>query len=252
MRRWTGGMQPPERGQQGAPHAEEDRGLHALPPSAGESRPPAFWSRISSAQNGEKNFGRRSHAVRDTVAAPSGHDRAEESRLVRPAWAAWESRMPCPWGGGAHGKPTSPAAPCRPLPPPAAEDGQQGARGHGATAWGGVSPVLTGAEHSTARGVEPSPVDAGAVPGGHAHVVLGPKPRPSPSNLSPVRPPPQTPCTRLPHTSVPSHACRCGGARTPNLWEKKTVPNCQTPMKSANVVTKSAISTAISTFSSTR
>lgn len=150
------------------------------------------------------------------------------------------------------GGPREAEVPCRPLPPPAAEDGQQGARGHGATAWGGVSPVLTGAEHSAARGVEPSPVDAGAVPGGHAHVVLGPKPRPSPSNLSPVRPPPQTPCTRLPHTSVPSHACRCGGARTSNLWEKKTVPNCQTPMKSANVVTKSAISTAISTFSSTR
>lgn len=117
MRRWTGGMQPPERGQQGAPHAEEDRGLHALPPSAEESRPPAFWSRISSAQNGEKmNFGRRSHAVRDAVAAPSGHDRAGESRLVRPAWAAWESRTPCPRGGGAHGKPKSPAVPCRPLP----------------------------------------------------------------------------------------------------------------------------------------
>lgn len=114
MRRWTGGMQPPERGQQGAPHAEEDRGLHALPPSAEESRPPAFCSPISSAQNGEKmNFGRRSHAVRDAVAAPSGHDRAGESRLVRPAWAAWESRTPSPRGGGAHGKPKSPAAPCR-------------------------------------------------------------------------------------------------------------------------------------------
>lgn len=129
--------------------------------------------------------------------------------------------VPEGWGG-----PREAEVPCRPLPPPAAEDGQQGARGHGATAWGGVSPVLTGAEHSAARGVEPSPVDAGAVPGGHAHVVLGPKPPPSPSNLSPVGPPPQTPCTRLPHTSVPSHACRCGGARTPNLWEKKTVPTC--------------------------
>ena len=35
-----------------------------------------------------------------------------------------------------------------------------------------ASPVLTRTKHSTAWGVEASPVGAGAVPGGHAHVVL--------------------------------------------------------------------------------
>ena len=98
-----------------------------------------------------------------------------------------------------------------------------------------VSPVLTWTNHSTAWGVEASPVGRGAVLGGHTHVVLKPKtlhhlPVSSLACSLPTCPPPsdlsahlagalpQTPRTLLPNISLfplPSigetHTIRCRG-----------------------------------------
>lgn len=57
-------------------------------------------------------------------------------------------------------------------PPPNAEERQRVLGVTGQLQGAGASPILTWTKHSTAWGVEASPMGAGAVPGGHAHVVL--------------------------------------------------------------------------------
>lgn len=191
---------------------------------------------MSCAQNGERiNFGRRSHAVCDAVAAPSDQTGQKREQTGTDGVGGLGSRTPRLWGkGAARRKPRSPAA----------EDGRQGAggsRGH-RTGRGLTSSHRDGARHCAGRGAVPcgrrgSPGRARTRCSGTKTPTITFQSQPGGSAPLP-RPPPQTPCAPLPHTSVPSHACQCGGARTPNLWEEKIVPDCQTPMESANKTRK--------------